>query len=636
MIGRFDLTPDRHRRERRDGASLRIARRIRSASILAVAAWAFAGGAPSEAPAQATPGPKAKIQAVVPAASDPLEAPAPAPSPRPPGGIIMAKDKDEPPKRDDQVDPAQAPPPADEANPFPPAREPPGGHPAGAAKGPAGEPDGFALPADRLTSGRQRVQLSVEVQANPVVNKDKESTVRIVVVNEGLVDAYGVTVIYSLPDGLKFVSAPESDQDPVNKSQYYFKKSTLAAGGEWAIPIRVVAHEVRSVVEHSATVTAKAGSRASTTVQEPKLRVEATASPSSVLKGGQVRFAIVVKNPGSGPARNVTVQAKFSGGLKYGDDDIVAQTIPVIKPGGEVVLEDLEVKTVAGGDQTCTVDVRSDDVVSLPEEHRVVKAVRVTKPELKLVLSGEENRFTGQTIEYRLTVTNPGSAPAKMVKVSASLPAQGGRLKPGPLPTGARFDAKSRKLFWLIEQLEPKTPVEMTFFYDTSAPGLYRCAAEATSGELHPTDQINTQVSGIAALDVQIRQSPSTRIIDVGKSTAYEITIKNLGTKEALQIQLRGTLSPNLRLTQQSGVDKGEVNYNVNTGEIVFPPFDRLAPGGSIVLWLDVQAVKAGSGRCQVTLAHADQGPDEAKVEDVVATTVTGPGRPRAPAAAPK
>ena len=103
------------------------------------------------------------------------------------------------------------------------------------------------------------------------------------------------------------------------------------------IVLKVVATSTKAC-EHAATVTAKTGSRANTIVQEPKLKVEATSTPGRVLKGSPVTFQIAVHNPGTGPARNVTVQAKLSSGLRLGSDDIVEQTISEIGPGQRVEL----------------------------------------------------------------------------------------------------------------------------------------------------------------------------------------------------------------------------------------------------------------------------------------------------------
>lgn len=636
MIGRIDTTPDRWRGRHQEGEAPRLAL---AAAFLAIAALMAVNGSSTSLAQAPSPSPKAKarIKGIEPPA--PPQVPAPASGKpdlmpdldQPPANLPPVRDMPAPPKetprpqRDDRVIPAEA----DDKNPLPPATSPPSGAPA-ASGGPGLGSDSFALPPDRMSLGKQRVQLTVDVQASPIINIGKETTVKLVVNNESNVDASGVSLVYQLPDSLKLNSStPEATPIPGDKPLFHWAKPMLAAGGEWVIVLKVVATSTKPA-EHAATVTAKTGSRANTTIQEPKLKVEATSSPGRVLKGEQVNFQIAVHNPGTGPARNVIVQAKLSSGLRLGNDDIVEQTISEIAPGQRIELEPLWADTIAGGQQTCTVDVRSPDVNPVVEDQRITRKVEVTKPELTVKLEGQNFRYTGQTNEYKLIVTNPGTAPAKKVKVIANLPQQGGKLI--ALPPGAKFDVPTRKLLWTIPQLEPGQTVDMTFVYGTSTPGLYRATAEATSGELRSSDTMTTDVSGIAVLDLQVTQT--ARVIDVGKTNYYDITIKNAGTKEATRLQLSGKLT-NMKVLKHFNVEKGDFQFNKETGDFVFPEIDRLAVGQTITLSLEVQADKSGPAGCHVFLAHAEMGADEAKVEDVISTTVTGNTRPRTASAKP-
>ena len=84
-------------------------------------------------------------------------------------------------------------------------------------------------------------------------------TVNLYVKNQGKVEAVGVKVVYQIPDGLELVSSvPDALQDPVNKSNYYWQKPTIAVGGDWTIPVKLKATKV-TACDTAATVTAKAG-----------------------------------------------------------------------------------------------------------------------------------------------------------------------------------------------------------------------------------------------------------------------------------------------------------------------------------------------------------------------------------------
>jgi uncharacterized repeat protein (TIGR01451 family) len=626
MIGRIDSTPDRRR-----PASGRSASLVAIAGLIALCGWSTATFAQTNAP-------RARIQGVTPTTGT-AQDPGPANPPAIPDQLPPLDQQQPPPIPTPPAnEPQTARPPVDQKvrptdgaeaddkdkGPLPTAILPPGGAPPSDKGGSNVDPDPFFLRPDRMTPGKQRVQLTVEVQANPIMNLNKEATVKLVVFNESNVDASGLSLVYQLPESLKFVSStPEATPVP-GKPQYQWANPMLPAGGQWVVLLKVVPITTKPA-EHAATVTVKTGSRANSTIQEPRLKVEATSSPGRVLKGEQVNFTIAVHNPGTGPARNVIVQAKLSSGLKSGSDDIVEQTIPEIGPGQRVELDVLTVDTIAGGEQSCTVDVRSPDVIPVIEDQRVIRTVEVTKPELAVKLEGQNFRFTGQTNEYKLTVQNKGTAPAKKVKVVAVLPQEGGKLI--ALPPGARFILETRKLVWSIAQIQPGEVVDLSFAYGTNTPGLYRASAEVTSADLQAIDSMTTEVSGIAVLDLQIKQT--ARVVDVGKNNFYDFEIKNVGTKEATKLALSGTLAKNLKVVKSFKDEKGDFVFNAAEGSFLFPAIERLGVNQSITLSIEVQATESGPGGCKVKLAHAEMAADELPVEDVISTTITGNGRPR-------
>jgi uncharacterized repeat protein (TIGR01451 family) len=223
-----------------------------------------------------------------------------------------------------------------------------------------------------------------------------------------------------------------------------------------------------------------------------------------------------------------------------------------------------------------------------------------------------------------LIVANPGTTPAKAVKVAVSLPKEGGKLV--ALPTGARFEMANRKLHWSIPTLEPGQVRTLAFEYASSTTGRYQATAEAISGDLRATDTLATEVAGITALDVKLEQT--ARVMDVGQTNFYVISIKNSGTKEATRLQLSGKLTENLKVLKHYNVEKQEFQFDPETGRFAFPEIERLGVGQTITLSLEVQATEPGEASCQVSLAHAEMGSEKSKVEDVISTAVTGANPP--------
>jgi len=122
-----------------------------------------------------------------------------------------------------------------------------------------------------------------------------------------------------------------------------------------------------------------------------------------------------------------------------------------------------------------------------------------TTPEFVVNLTGSMAPSSRRTL-YELTVTNTGSAPARAVVVTASLPKQGGKLAQKPLPPNATFLSKDRQLVWKIPQLEVGQTVAYGFLYENTTPGLYHCEVEAVSGSLRTTKQLEIDVPPVADL----------------------------------------------------------------------------------------------------------------------------------------
>ena len=223
------------------------------------------------------------------------------------------------------------------------------------------------LPADRVPLGAQAVGLTVDVQAPPLLNINLPATFKIVVKNTGTADATGVVVRDELPEGVEFLSS-QPETRPADRLLFW-KLSTIPAGTQQVITVRVKPTRI-GPVEHAATVTMMAASKSRTMVRQPQLKVEVTTSPKQVLKGQPAQFKIAVTNPGDGAARNVSVQARLSPGLRHEEsggkqeENVIGLSINQILPGETINLEPLVVDTTQGGDQSCTVTATSPDVFS--------------------------------------------------------------------------------------------------------------------------------------------------------------------------------------------------------------------------------------------------------------------------------
>jgi uncharacterized repeat protein (TIGR01451 family) len=515
----------------------------------------------------------------------------------------------------------QPPDPDGEKNPLPAAVQK-----AGEPAPPAGEPrvvDPLVPHTDQIPAGPQSVSMTVSVVAPEVMNVGQKSSLKILIRNTGVADARAVRLHYDLPPELELIEAQPLQKvvDPADR-KLFWTLDTVAAGSEQLILLKVKATKPNTI-DHAALVTMVVGSRSRTVVQQPLLKVEQTVSPSKLLKGQQAQFAITVSNPGTGPARNVVVRAMMSSGLKADGEDVVEQVIPILQPGQPVTLDPLIVDTIAGGEQTCTVVVTSPDVHQDKDE-KVVRSVIVLHPELNIKIAGPETRFTDTYADYKIIATNPGTAAARDVRVTISLPPNSGKLQK-PLPPGSEWNSAKSTLTVTIPKIEPKTgdkPGEASVAFSVllGGPGAYRVNADARAGDLFSKDAMNTSVTGIADLEMNITER--RRVLDVGESTIFYVKMRNTGTKAAKKVLLTAVLSANLEVTDTAGLEQ-EARPGEKPGEVLFPQIDTIEPGKTLDISIRAKALKAGVATCRVFLMHDDLPDPSTKIEDIAHTRVT-------------
>jgi hypothetical protein len=170
-------------------------------------------------------------------------------------------------------------------------------------------------------------------------------------------------------------------------------------------------------------------------------------------------------------------------------------------------------------------------------------------------------------------------------------------------------------------RLEPGEKEKLTypFLVRMGGPGAYQVSAKVRAdGGLADNKVVQTNVLGIADLDMTIEES--RRVLDVNDSTTFSIRIKNVGTKDATNLLLRGRHSDNLKITQTAGTDIPAEYSKTEPGAFTFPAIERLAKGQTLNLYIKVQALKAGQAKCHIYLLHQEV---EQPLEDLAQLRIT-------------
>jgi uncharacterized repeat protein (TIGR01451 family) len=492
----------------------------------------------------------------------------------------------------------------------------PGSTATPSASSPSSPPPGSATvgsdPNAQYRPGAQGVGIYVEVVGPPSANLQQETTFRIIVRNAMRTQAFGVVVKDILPDTLEYVkSQPEAKKEG---STLAWDLGEMPIGSEKTMTVVAKPVKVGSV-EHTATVTCQTGTKARLVVQEPKLKVEQSITPAKPLKGQPVQLRISVSNPGTGAARNVAVVVKVSQGLQDSQGSrVFDQEIRRLGPGERMELQPLTLSTVGGGAQTCEISTTSADVATEQPTAKSSQSIEILEPKLKLTMTGPSQKYTNTEDIYELNVQNPGTAPARNLKVAVFVPDSKGVRRAS---RGGFLNKESRRLEWTIDRVEPGESKVLKFEYRVEAMGTYPFSGEirADSG-LMEKQSVTTTVTGVADVDFQVAEK--SRIIDVGDSTEYVITVRNQGTKDAVNLLISAILSENLQVTETDGHDGEAAKNPQDAKQTVFPKIDHLPAGQELTLVIRVKAIKAGISSCSVFLHHEDLGSE--RLEKKVAT----------------
>jgi|GEM_PF-5663572 len=479
-----------------------------------------------------------------------------------------------------------------------------------------GSASGGEAAAGQYRPGTQGVGIYVEVVSPPSANLQQETTWRVIVKNAMRSPAYGVLVTDILPDGLNYVKSEPAAK--AEGSTLTWDLGELPIGSEKTLTVVAKPTKV-APLEHTATVTCRTGTRSRMVIQEPKLKVEQTMTPTKPLKGQPVQLRLVVSNPGTGAARNVAVVVKASQGLQDSQGSrVFDQEIKRLGPGERMELQPLTLMTVGGGAQTCDTSLASPDVATEQPEAKSSFSIEVLEPKLKMTFAGPSQKYTNTEDIYELTVENPGTAQARNVRLTVFVPDSKGVKRAS---RGGMLNGASRKLEWFVDAIEPGASKSLKFEYRVEAMGTYPFTAEGRAdGGLADKQSVTTTVTGVADVDFQLTEN--SRVIDVGKTTDYLITVRNHGTKDAVNLLIRAILSENLQIVETDG-HEGEAKLNeADPKETLFPKVDHLPAGQEMTYVIRVKGVKPGLASCRVFLHHDDLG-NERLEKQVVTPRVT-------------
>lgn len=449
------------------------------------------------------------------------------------------------------------------------------------------EPASANEPTHRLAAAHMGGPAAVEVKWERVseITVGRECRCELVVKNSGVGAASNVAVEAFFPASVRLIDA---DPKPSTADDHLtWTLPTFAAGAEKRIAITLVPSE-QGDLQVSAFVRYTEAAATTLAVREPQLNV-ALSGPAEVAIGETVSQTITVSNPGTGSTDDVTVEVTLPPGLEHAKGTKISMPIGSLSAGQSQVIR-LALFATQGGAQS--IQVRATSGGSL--RHDAHADVIVSAPTLKVIAEGPSLRYVGRDAVYRIRVTNDGSAAANNVRVSHAVPSGFDFVR---ADKGGKFEAGPSHIVWYVGRVEAGQSVDLAAELTATNLGNHKHVVTIT-GEGGATSQtaIDTAVDGTASLVVEVLDLDDP--IEVGAETAYEVRVRNEGTKAATNVAISCQVPSGVAALSA----RGPTAHQGEASMLTFAPIDELEPGKTALYRVVVRGTVAGKHRFRVRL----------------------------------
>jgi len=433
--------------------------------------------------------------------------------------------------------------------------------------------------------GPQSPKVTVKWVKTAELNVGQKCPCELVVTNTGTIDARDVLVEASFPASVQMASADPAPSD--SRRRAVWKLDSLKPGEEKVIAMTLIPSR-RGSLAATASVRFTGLAASDFTVKEPMLNVDMS-GPSKVLVGDAASQFIVVSNPGTGLAKNVAVEAWIPAGLEHPRGERLIMEIGALNPGESRKVR-LSLTAVEGGKQTIKVKATGD--AALPKTHK--RVVAVAAPSIAVAMKGPGLRYVGRNAVYTLKIQNDGSIATNNVRVLHKLPDGFEFIK---ADKGGSYDRSKRSVGWFIGRVEPGQVIEVKSTLAATKLGAYTHRAGAISEQgARSETSFKTKVDGTASLMVEIVDLDDP--VEVGTDTAYEIRVRNEGTKAAGNVGITCEIPAGVELISA----KGPARSTAKGRQVIFSPFATLAPGKAAIYRVHVRGKSAGNLRFRARL----------------------------------
>lgn len=444
---------------------------------------------------------------------------------------------------------------------------------------------GIGRPGPAELEGPQEASLTVEKRAPAEVRIGQPARFAVRVRNTGRGRAENVVLTDQVPAGTKLISSNPTAQ--VEGSRLIWRLGAIEPGENRTVEMRIEPTR-EGPLGSVATVTMDASASATTTCTRPELAVRMSAA-KRVLIGEVHPVTIELSNPGTGAATGVMLLGDIPPAVSHPAGSALEYEIGTLE-AGETRRIDLELTAEQAGRVASSVRVVGDGDL----EATGAIDFEVIAPSLAVSIDGPKRRYLEREASYTIGVDNPGTAPAKDVRLVTHLPRGMEFVRANNL---GEYDATTHSVFWSLAELPEGERGEVKVVAMPVAAGDHtlRVQSESANGLTAEQDH-RIAVEGIAALAFEVRDLSDP--IAVGDETVYEIRILNEGTKAAANVRVRVEAPAGLRIVAA----EGQTGHRVAAGRAEFAPLPALQPGQKAAYRVRVTGVEPGDQRVTVVV----------------------------------
>lgn len=465
------------------------------------------------------------------------------------------------------------------------------------------EPALTPIPVGPPLPAKAAPTLTVDVVAPESVGVGQPLTYELVVRNVGNSAVMDVRIEDELPARCALISAePAAD---TTGDRLAWSLGAMEQGVERRIKVTVKPAD-EGEIRSRAIVTFAAAVEARVKVTRPKIAV-ALSGPEMTRVGEKVPFTIRLSNTGTGPARRVVLQVRFSDGLTHPQGQVIEAELKNLTAGET---KTLTLEAVAGrpGAHGCTITALAD---GSPLE-TAKAAVTLVEPMLVVKQTGPAKCLVKGEPVFQIELSNPGTAPTDPVQLWAALP-------PGfdfiQASDGGQFQDPSRTVGWRLPAMAAGSTKIVSMRLKATAPadGLIRTIAQASTDAM-PTGVVPAEArSGGRPLEaradtpIKAEGVPALRFevadvedpVEVGKEAVYEIRIMNQGTGPCTNVQIVADLAEG---TVLAGQPAGPTGGRMAGQQMIFEPIPQFGVKAEAVYRVRVKGTVAGDLRFRVRL----------------------------------